>query len=459
MGLSPILMFIERGIVAILAGVAILLALVSFRGLVPVTDPVSPIGYLDKISLFFGLHEQSRVIIVSAAKWTTEIYIYTFQKRLKDGAFHISGEQHESVSIGLLDSASPFSPPEVEAKCQSILTSVRGQLGQSLARNTPILVKVASEVNNIAKNDKEVLLKAIDDCLVNSEFLYNEESSVGVLSQQTQVVMQWFALGLLNGGLAGLTHKDTPVLVETTEDDLELTFATVLDTDQFPNNTVKANVKVQVFGNNWDLITVKMADLGMYKSRQLVLTNNDTDNERAYSACVNPVVDRWWDYGGKRYHVRGLYRGVEETKERNGPFAGKRVSRPVANYDVCHGIVLSHVKAKLSSGLESVIKEVKRRKFYARGKLFIKCSERGLTDPFKGGNIRLKAFMDSLKHACKVPNTDQPFACVDMMVAGVILDKVLNLHQGSTLMTPQRVGGMTGDWPVTAALDVYQNGL
>ena len=38
----------------------------------------------------------------------------------------------------------------------------------------------------------------------------------------------------------------------------------------------------------------------------------------------------------------------------------------------------------------------------------------------------MKSFMDSLKHACKIPNTEQPFACVDMMVSGVILDKVNN---------------------------------
>ena len=40
--------------------------------------------------------------------------------------------------------------------------------------------------------------------------------------------------------------------------------------------------------------------LGMFKSRQMVLTNNNTNVERAYSACVNPVVDRWWDYKGHR---------------------------------------------------------------------------------------------------------------------------------------------------------------
>ena len=86
-----------------------------------------------------------------------------------------------------------------------------------------------------------------------------------------------------------------------------------------------------------------------------------------------------------------------------------------------------------------VIKDLKKRKIFIRGKLFIKCAERGLTDPFKGGNVKLKAFMDSLKRACKVPNTDQPYACVDMMVVGVVLDKVLGLHQSSLLLTPHQV--------------------
>merc|ERR1719410_1691076 len=60
----------------------------------------------------------------------------------------------------------------------------------------------------------------------------------------------------------------------------------------------------------------------------------------------------------------------------------------------------------LSNNFEYVLKELKKKKVYMKGKLFIKCAERGLTDPFKGGNVKLKAFMDSLKHACKVPNTD-----------------------------------------------------
>ena len=159
-------------------------------------------------------------------------------------------------------------------------------------------------------------------------------------------------------------------------------------------------------------------------------------------------------YFNQRYHVKGLHKSVEEVKERNGPFAGKRVSRPVADYEACHSVVLNNIQKLLNVNFENVLKEVSRRQVYILGKLFIKCAERGLTDPFKGGNVKLKSFMDSLKHACKVPNTDQPYACVDMMVVGVILDKVLGLHQSSMLLTPHQV--MVGGQILVALLCLNQ---
>ena len=36
---------------------------------------------------------------------------------------------------------------------------------------------------------------------------------------------------------------------------------------------------------------------------------------------------------------------------------------------------------------------------------------------------------DSLKHACKVPNTEQPFACIDLMFLATLLDKMLGMKQ------------------------------
>ena len=84
--MSHVLLNIERLIVVLLTAIAFLLALVSFRGLVPVPDPLTPVGYIDRLSLLFGLHEQSHVVIVSSHHWTTEVHTFTFQRRLKDGA-------------------------------------------------------------------------------------------------------------------------------------------------------------------------------------------------------------------------------------------------------------------------------------------------------------------------------------------------------------------------------------
>jgi len=87
-----VLLFVERGLVLILATVALLLAIVSFRGLVNLQDPMSEIGLIDQLSLLLGLHEQSHVIIVSTNNYSTDVHMFTFQKRLKDGAFFLSQE-------------------------------------------------------------------------------------------------------------------------------------------------------------------------------------------------------------------------------------------------------------------------------------------------------------------------------------------------------------------------------
>jgi len=439
-----------------LAAVAFLLAILSFRGLVPVSDPLTPLGYVDQLSLLFGLHEQSHVVIVSAHQWTTDVHVFTFQKRLKDGAFYLSKEAKESVGVGVFDQVTQ---ENVEKKCQEILRVCENNLPFTASRHrTPILFGLPSLPAKLEEWQKKTLISGLHICLENSNLDYSKEASIGLIPLSLQNTMQWFAVTLLNGRLPYLKPSETPVIAETTEDDLLLTFAAG-DVTRLNNSSIKTQKKVAIFGDTWDLVTVQIPNLGVLKARQQVLTNGEPTKEWAASPCVNPVVDRWWDFRGHRYHVKGLHKSVEEIKERNGPFAGKRVSRPVANYEACHGVVLNIVQKTLGSSFEYVIKELKKRKVYMRGKLFIKCAERGLTDPFKGGNVKLKSFMDSLKHACKVPNTDQPYACVDMMVVGVILDKVLGLHQSSVLLTPHQVGGMTGDWPVTAALQTYQSGL
>jgi hypothetical protein len=49
---------------------------------------------------------------------------------------------------------------------------------------------------------------------------------------------------------------DTPVLVETNDEDLELTFA-VSSLSRVKNETIKLIQKVSVFGETWNLVTVR----------------------------------------------------------------------------------------------------------------------------------------------------------------------------------------------------------
>ena len=40
----------------------------DFNRLHPVEDPVTPVGFLDRLSLLFGVHEESAVIVLEFGK-------------------------------------------------------------------------------------------------------------------------------------------------------------------------------------------------------------------------------------------------------------------------------------------------------------------------------------------------------------------------------------------------------
>ena len=221
--------------------------------------------------------------------------------------------------------------------------------------------------------------------------LYKIYSS-GLIPPSLQNTMQWFAVTLLNGRLPYLKPSETPILVETTEDDLLLTFA-ASDVSRILNSTVMRHRKVEVFGDPWDLVTVKCVSCPRDGD---VLMIADCAGCRTWACCGRgrscspttspprrwppaPVSTPWWTGGGSsggtggswshlvswgsessglvcRYHVKGLHKSVEEVKERNGPFAGKRVSRPVADYEACHSIVLSNIQKLLGPTFEYVLK-------------------------------------------------------------------------------------------------------
>ena len=126
---------------------------------------------------------------------------------------------------------------------------------------------------------------------------------------------------------------------------------------------------------------------------------------------------------------------IDFAQARNGPFEGKRVNRPVANFSQCNRLMSSYVTKRLHDDFFTVYEAIKKRPIYMevcwntnkiyqihllfiskmkytvtfiffhftkQGLLKEKCIERGLSQPDKGGDVKMKQLHDSLRHACKV---------------------------------------------------------
>ncbi len=72
------------------------------------------------------------------------------------------------------------------------------------------------------------------------------------------------------------------------------------------------------------------------------------------------------------------------VRERNGPFAGKKVNRPVASYDGCHARAADFVSSQVSPNESASLREaLAGREVFMDGLLLEKAMERGLTLPYK----------------------------------------------------------------------------
>jgi len=492
---------------------SLILVAITIHGFYPVIDPISPITFLDKLSYLFGVHEKSAVVIIDLGLYSTTVYTYIFHRHISDGSFHIGKEYKTPILPGIFDDisknpASLLNSSILDNRIDEILDAASMHLPstifhlrlrpydcQSSDCLPPILVRVSNEAIKVNSRQKitpilQTLHRRLDN---NSSFYFHPEKSFGVLTNSIdETALNWFAIGLLKHSFVGKDWKiqSSPIILDVAEKDLYITMA-VSSNQILPNDEEQKRVisirHLMAFDHSIKVITLKYQDLGLYAARNHVFglssdpsvyTSRDgTSGIDVRSACVNPVSDAFWEWQGTTFHVRGVVNGTYElVRERNGPFAGKKINRPVAKYDYCHRVCSSYVSQKLRATFEEDQKDAGggdvdtdkvlsdslkngRRPVFIKGFLREKCIERGLTLPDSGGDIKMRAFLDSLKHACKVPNTEQPFACLDLMFLGTLLDQLLGFKQGSMLYSTNHIGGMDGHWPLSLAFDIYQNGL
>ena len=90
----------------------------------------SAVGYLDRVSLFVGVHEQSAVAVVDLGFLSSTIYCYVFHRRVADGSFKIAEEHKKRILPGLFD---PESSRPVHSRVQEIVSLVHDLIPEHIA--------------------------------------------------------------------------------------------------------------------------------------------------------------------------------------------------------------------------------------------------------------------------------------------------------------------------------------
>jgi hypothetical protein len=431
---------------------------------------------------------------LTAGAWNTLVYTYIFHRHISDGTFHIEEEKKTVLLPGMFSEEAIRRPLILDKLIEEIMATASSHMPGGLMRlrlrpsdchlaecKPPILVKVSNDALALNKRVVSgVLQKLARNLEANSSFYFNPEKSLGALSSiADETAFQWFSIHLLRHTFFDWKVSASAIILDVGDKDMHITMA-VPGSQTLPEQRIMSVRHMSAFGHSIKLVTIKYPGLGLFAARQHIFglsstptvtsTRDGTTGIDVRSACVNPVCDAFWEWDNTTYHVRGVVNGTYElVRERNGPFAGKKINRPVAKYDYCHRVSAAYVAQKIRVSFEEpdggkvdkVIFDSIRggRPVFMAGHLREKCIERGLTLPDSGGNVKMRVFLESLKHACKVPNTEQPFACTDLMFLATLVDQLLGFKQGSVLHSASDVNGMTADWPLAAAFHIYQNGL
>jgi hypothetical protein len=376
--LSSLTSAVSKIIVFSVVLAAAVLTIVSVHNLYPVLDPVTPVGVLDHLSLFLGVHQQTAVVVVDVGLFGSTVYTYVFHRHVADGSFHVASETKKNVLPGLFDGpghGGGGGDAVLQEKAAELLRIAMEQVpprcfhaaADSKGRNVgnpPLLAKIDPAALKAAKREHaDLVVSVLTQTFADSPFAFNPNGGgIGTLSVREERVLQWFAVNLLTHTLRSFSVGQTAVIVNVGPTDVELTLAVSSTQKVHDEARVKHVNKLSAFGHSIKLLTLVYPGLGLYPARFYMLTKNGIEsNGTAKSECVNPITESRWRWEGRELWIRGKEKpDYELVKERNGPFAGKKVNRPVANYDQCHNLAKEYLEKNLGRNASESLRCVQR---------------------------------------------------------------------------------------------------
>ncbi len=268
---------ISKLVVCSVAVSAAVITLVSVHNMSPVGDPITPIGFLDRLSLALGVHQQSAVVVVDVGVFGSTVYTYVFHRHVSDGSFHVASETKKQILPGMFDDFERNQSDDAVLlrRANELVGAAMGQVparcfhGSGPLGNPPLLAKIdPAALRTASREHVDRVVSALTRAFSNSSFAFNPYGGgIGTLSTQEERVLQWFAVNLLTHTLRSFSVGQTAAILNVGAHDVEYTVA-VSSSQKIPEGSrVKHMNKLSAFGHSIKLLTLSHADLGLYKAR------------------------------------------------------------------------------------------------------------------------------------------------------------------------------------------------
>ncbi|XP_045479496.1 ectonucleoside triphosphate diphosphohydrolase 5 isoform X2 [Harmonia axyridis] len=399
---------------------------------------------IDKLAVNFGYHQPVYAIVIDAGSTGSRILAFTFHESYIGSHLILDKELFKYNKEGLSSFAE--NPEDGAKSIQSLIEEAKDEIPQEHWTNTSLLLRATAGLRLLPKDKAENLLESVRNLFKNVPFL-TKTNSVEIMDGVNEGIYSWFTVNFLLGRING-NPGNTVAALDLGGGSTQVTFAALAPSSLKHKDRIHSAPSLT---GGIPVYTHSFLGLGLKAARKAILTVGQENSKNITSECVNHIIEgQKFKYGNEVYYVSGPkkdYLTIED--ESVGYLTGSEI--PIVNMDKCLSIIRSFVRRNSKPP-----EELPNKVIFAFSYYFDRAAEAGLIDPLNGGKIELQDFKNAATEACKTPNADQPFMCLDLSFIWILLEDGLGLRLETPINLFKKIDGHEISWALGAAYDLLR---
>lgn len=362
---------------------------------------------VDTIATQLGYSEKQYGAIIDAGSTGSRVLAFQFHKSYLDGRLVLDDELFKELKPGL----SSLTPSEGAEQITKLLKSAKEFIPQQYLASTPLALKATAGLRLLGASKSEDILEAVREVFDKSGFSVNEHS-VEIMDGTDEGIFSWFTVNYLSNKL---TSRSTAAALDLGGGSTQVTYEL---NEQQPSYKEYIHT-VPVFNTELNVFTNSYLGLGLMALRHAVVSYKKAENQTSFeNECINPIIkDVSWTYQNIEYLVSG------KENKRSPP------DNPEVNFELC----VEAVKRQVMPLLKPKPIKLQEHVINAFSYYYDRAIESGLVDPFTGGQIHASDFTKKAREECATPNSDRPWACLDLVYISVLLQDGFGLKPSTNI--------------------------